>query len=170
MKTDTLDKIFDIDTIDTQAVNAETLPAITPASLPVVPTVTSNDTPLAPINTQEIEDDVQYARTGIRDMIDKTRIALDAAIILAQSGDSPRAYEVVGKLLDNIVSANRELVDLHRAKRDVVEKPTTAGSLLPQDTSNPAVNVEKAVFVGRMSDLLREIRSAQKRETESSTE
>ena len=68
--------------------------------------------------------------------------AAKSAILLAQSGDSPRAYEVVATMLTAIVNANKELVNLHKIKQDAA--PHGAGAV-----DGGGVNIEKAVFVGR---------------------
>jgi hypothetical protein len=81
--------------------------------------------------------------------------AAKSAILLAQSGDSPRAYEVVATMLTAIVNANKELVNLHKIKQDAAPQGSGAGD-------GGGVNIEKAVFVGRAADLLRELRTLQK--------
>lgn len=120
------------------------------------------DTPAVPKTEKELEDDFQHVRVVVKDGIDKARPALDSAILLAQSGDSPRAYEVVGKMLENIVAAGQALVELHKQKKDILAPPPQKNqSLLPSDatpTEGSTVNIDKAVFVGRASDLLREIK------------
>jgi hypothetical protein len=77
-----LDEIFDID------------PALTPDTAAL--TVTSTET-LAPIETTtplaDLDTDVAYARANITGAVNKVKEAMDSAILLAQSGDSPRAFE-----------------------------------------------------------------------------
>lgn len=114
----------------------------------------------------ELEDDFQFARKKIRDLIKKVEPALDGAILVAQSGDAPRAFEVVGKMLEGIVNANKELVEIHRTKKETLEKPEAAPQSLLPTGQGGTVNIDKAVFVGRASDLLREIRNAEKKAKE----
>ena len=114
-------------------------------------------------NSQRLEDDFEFARTKIRDLVEKGKDALESAIILAQAGDSPRAYEVVGKMLENIVQANKELVGLHKTHRDA-SVPLDSSPSSSEGGNN--VVIDKAVFVGRASDLLREIKSLKKGKTE----
>jgi hypothetical protein len=155
---ETLDKLLGVDpsetiaTIDTPTAGTDLVPA---------PDVPAN-------STAQLEDDFQFARKGVREMITNTVRALDSAILLAQAGDSPRAYEVVGKMLEAMVTANRELVELHRTKKETLE--TAAGgpaSLLPQNPSS--VTIEKAVFIGRASDLLRELKQIEKQQAAAET-
>ena len=93
----------------------------------------------------------------MRDSIDQAREAAVGAIELAQSGDSARAYEVVAGMLTAIVNANKELLVLHKTKEDT--RKSREG-----DASASGVTIEKAVFVGRASDLLRELRTLSKDE------
>lgn len=162
MNTDTLDKILDIEpeVIESEALVPTTQAAPVLNSSTHVPVVST----IPPVAEQEVEDDVQFARQNLREMIATTRDALDAAVILAKAGDAPRAYEVVGKMLENVVNANKELVDLHRRKKDALQQGNSAAPLIPTDTSGNSINIDKAVFIGRSSDLLREIKQIQKAE------
>jgi hypothetical protein len=161
MNTNTLDKILDI---EPEVVESEALVPTTTGE--IVPNSNTHNTRVhvEPVSEQEVEDDVQIARRNLREMIVTTRDALDAAVILAKAGDAPRAYEVVGKMLENVVNANKELVDLHRRKKDALQQGNTAQPLIPTDTSGNSINIDKAVFIGRSSDLLREIKQIQKAE------
>lgn len=142
-----LDEIFDV---------APTLVANTTSAL--VPTTPAELVVAEPVEASPngaLEKDFQYARTTITDSINDVKEAAKSAILLAQSGDSPRAYEVVATMLTAIVNANKELVKLHKAHKDASADTKTDGN-----ESN--VTIEKAVFVGRAADLLRELRSIQK--------
>lgn len=152
MDTEKLDSILDI-------VPDQTQTALAPVDGALVPEVVdAAGTALAPVGVGDprLEDDFEFARTGTRDLIKKGREALDSAILLAQSGDAPRAYEVVGTMLTAIIQANKELVGLHKGKRDASPEIERSS---PVDGGGGSVNIEKAVFVGRAQDLLREIRA-----------
>lgn len=120
--------------------------AIVTTASPVTPPVTPDT---------RLEDDFEFAREKMRDLIGKGREAIDSAILLAQSGDSPRAYEVVGSLLASAIAANRELINIHKVRQDTVDNATVAPSV---DGGGGSVNINNAVFVGKASDLLRQIR------------
>jgi len=106
---------------------------------------------------EAFEEDFDYARSVVRESIDQVREAAVTSIELAQSGDSARAYEVVAGMLTAIVNANKELLALHKTKEDT-RKSREGGA------STSGVTIEKAVFVGRASDLLRELRTLSKNE------
>jgi hypothetical protein len=117
-------------------------------------------TPMAPIedpHNKALQDDVDYAREQIKDLIDTGRIAIQGALELAESSDKSRDYEVVGGLITAVTTANKELITIHKIKKDA-EKEVAAGGAAPAGT----VNIDKAVFVGRASDLLRELNAVKK--------
>jgi len=43
---------------------------------------------------KNVEDDYEYARDNIKEILEKGKMALDGILQVAQDGDSPRAYEV----------------------------------------------------------------------------
>jgi hypothetical protein len=155
---DTLNTIFDLDP-NTVVIDAETM-SVTPApvgSQAVMPAVPIDDADAG--STDALNHDVEYARGVMTENIDLVREATKSAILLAQSGDSPRAYEVVASMLTAIVNANKELVALHKAKEDTTAATRARVSASSSGGSGGGVNIEKAVFVGRAADLLRELRN-----------
>ena len=109
-------------------------------------------------DTEKLDADFEAARTNISQMTKDVTEAAKSAILLAQSGDSPRAYEVVATMLTAIVNANKELVQLHATKQKA--KPQTTD----ESQTHGNITIDKAVFIGRSSDLLRELKKIQKGE------
>jgi hypothetical protein len=156
METANIDAILEIDPAQTQAlapvepsVDGELVP--TPSSTSLLVSDPGRD-------AERLETDFEFARKKITDLVKVGREACDSAILLAQSGDSPRAYEVVATMLTALVNANKELVALHKGKIDATPDVATGGGS-SVDGGRSSVNIEKAVFVGRAQDLLREIRA-----------
>ena len=151
--TDKLNDIFDVDPelITPVASNTSLIDAKSASNTSLVVTgeVVTTD-------TEKLDADFEAARSNISQMTKDVTDAAKSAILLAQSGDSPRAYEVVATMLTAIVNANKELVNLHKAKKDAAPAPKADAP------EGGGVNIEKAVFVGRAADLLRELRSIQK--------
>ena len=151
--TDRLNEIFDVDPelVTPVASNTSLIDAKSASNTSLVVTgeVVTTD-------TEKLEADFDAARANITQMTKDVTEAAKSAILLAQSGDSPRAYEVVATMLTAIVNANKELVNLHKAKKDAAPAPKADAP------EGGGVNIEKAVFVGRAADLLRELRSIQK--------
>ena len=141
-----LNKLLDLDPALTTGEKTTTLQRAAPAGKLVSATA-----------EEEFEEDFGYARSVVRESIDQVREAAVTSIELAQSADSPRAYEAVAGMLTAIVNANKELLALHKTKEDT--RKSREGAV-----STSGVTIEKAVFVGRASDLLRELRTLSKDE------
>lgn len=146
---DKLNEIFDV---EPELVAPKDAPASNTALIHATDaSIVSASTP-----TPQLDADFELARTNIQNITKDVTEAAKSAILLAQSGDSPRAYEVVANMLTAIVNANKELVNLHKTKRDAAPVASEESS------ESGGVNIEKAVFVGRASDLLRQLRQIQK--------
>lgn len=152
MSYDKLNDVFDIEPTLVQSSSKDE--SIQPVS-EVLPPEKSSST-----NNTILQKDFDFARETIRDAIQRASLAAIDAVTLAQSGDNPKAYEVVGNMLNSIVNANRELVKLHQALNDSQSTDRRSSSTEQRN----GVTIEKAVFVGRAADLLREIRALEKKE------
>lgn len=157
MSYEKLNEILDVDPVATAPTKDLTI-AKTQELLPA-----ESATPV-PITDVTLERDFNFARDTIREAIQRASLAAIDAVTLAQSGDQPRAYEVVGTMLTAIVNANKELVELHRSKEETRKVQQIVAGGGAKNSSEQNVNIEKAVFVGRAADLLREIRALQKTE------
>ena len=89
-----------------------------------------------------LEVDYDEARKNIKDVIGKGKDALEGLLHLAQSTDSPRAYEVVGQLIKTISDVSKDLIDLQKRVKDI------RGEALA-----PSTIVNNAVFIGSTAEL-----------------
>jgi hypothetical protein len=102
----------------------------------------------APIIVQsDIDSDFEFARNNIRELAEKGKVAVDNILQVASATDHPRAYEVAANLLKSMADINKDLIELQKKKRD----------LMPQK-EQPQITVDKAVFVGSTSDLIKQIK------------
>jgi hypothetical protein len=102
----------------------------------------------APIIVQsDIDSDFEFARNNIRELAEKGKIAVDNILQVASATDHPRAYEVAANLLKSMSDINKDLIELQKKKRD----------LMPQK-EQPQITVDKAVFIGSTSDLIKQIK------------
>jgi hypothetical protein len=62
---------------------------------------------------------------------------------IASAGQHPRAFEVYGTLLKNMVDANKELLNIQKQMREM--------DGVKRETTN--TNIDKAIFVGSTSEL-----------------
>ena len=100
---------------------------------------------LPPDNTnKDVEDDYDYARRNLRDLIDSGMGDLDRVMEIARQSESPRAFEVATNLMKTLTDTNKDLLELAKKKKD-----------LTQEKDKPsAQNITKnALFVGSTADL-----------------
>jgi len=95
-----------------------------------------------------IDDDAEYARQNIRELIVKGNDAMNNLLHVAKESEAPRAYEVAANLIKNLSDLNKDLLEIQKRKRD----------LRPVETTNN-INVDKAVFVGSTKDLVKLLKS-----------
>ena len=89
--------------------------------------------------------DYDLVRQNLKDIIDQGKVAIEGILDVAGEGDSTRAYEVVSQLLKSTSEANKDLLDLHKKKKELEKED---GSPKNQTTNNN-------LFVGSTKDLQR---------------
>ena len=108
--------------------------------------------PLVPINRdnsenldlkQDLVDAYQQSKDNLQDIIDQGKEAMDEILQIAKAGQHPRAFEVYGTLLKNMVEANDRLLKMQKEMRDMNGKKKSDG-----DTK-----IDKAIFVGSTAEL-----------------
>ena len=92
-----------------------------------------------------IDDDAEYARINIRALITKGNLAMDNLLHVAKESEHPRAYEVAANMLKNLADMNKDLMEIQKRKKD----------LLPHETKSNSMNIDKAVFVGSTTELVK---------------
>ena len=101
---------------------------------------------ITPVENTVTNDDYEYARKNLKDIIATGKDAIDGIMILAKEGESPRAYEVVGQLMKNMVDANKDLLELQK-KVNEIENGKSSSQKTTQNITN------NALFVGSSKDL-----------------
>ncbi len=89
---------------------------------------------------KEIDDDYDYARRNLRDLIDSGMNDLNSVMDIARQSESPRAFEVATNLIKTLADTNKDLLDLAKKKKDLTKEKNTQ-------------NVTNALFVGSTADL-----------------
>ena len=105
-------------------------------------------TSVIPVLKAEKNDDYEYARRNLYDVIEKGNNALEDIMDVAKQSESPRAYEVVTNLIKTMVDANKDLLQLAKTKKELeAREPEKA-----QVTNNN-------LFVGSSAELLKMIKN-----------
>ena len=119
--------------------------------VPIVKKEASTET-LAEDNLKEdLADAYEQTKSNLQDLIDQGKDAMEEMLAVAKNSQHPRAFEVYGKLLNNVVDANKELLSVQKQMREMDKKNPPAGS----------TTIDKAIFVGSTSELNRLIKSKQ---------
>ena len=86
--------------------------------------------------------DYEYTRGNLYSLIEKGQEAINGILELAQEGQQPRSYEVVGQLIKSVGDVSDKLLDLQQKMKD----------LNKEDKSSPTT-VNNALFVGSTAEL-----------------
>ena len=74
------------------------------------------------VNGQEDETDFQYARENLYNLIERGQDGLEELLEIAKQSQHPRAFEVVGQMIDKLANTNKELLNLHKTKKTFRQK------------------------------------------------
>ena len=92
------------------------------------------------VNGQEDETDFQYARENLYNLIERGQDGLEELLEIAKQSQHPRAFEVVGQMIDKLANTNKELLNLHKTKKDLT-------------TESAPKTVSNNLFVGSTAEL-----------------
>jgi hypothetical protein len=117
--------------------------------------------PLVPVNTESVDpnqpdlkgdlvDAYEQSKSNLQDFIEQGKDAMEEILQVAKAGQHPRAFEVYGTLLKNMVDANKELLAVQKQMRDMDGKKREG------DTK-----IDKAIFVGSTAELSKLINGKQ---------
>ena len=93
------------------------------------------------IDGKDDDIDYNYARENYYNLIERNQDAVEEMLEIAKQSEHPRAFEVVGQLIKSGLDANKELMALHKTKKELsIEK-------------GPTQVTNQAVFVGSTAEL-----------------
>lgn len=101
------------------------------------------------VTTNVVEEDANFARSNIRELITKGNQAMDQLLAVAKESEHPRAYEVATTLIKSLADMNKDLLDLQKKRKDLI--PNADG--FAGNAKN--LNVDKAIFVGSTNELVK---------------
>jgi hypothetical protein len=107
--------------------------------------------PSLPAVNNDIDNDYQYARENLYNVIERGSDALNTLVELANQSESPRAFEVVGTLIKTLTDANKDLLEIQKKVKS-----------LKQETTSGPKNVTNALFVGNTAELQQLIKDTSK--------
>jgi Terminase DNA packaging enzyme len=117
-----------------------------------VPVVSEDkDKPITIHQSSEENPDAHYSRANYYNLIEKGNEALDGILEVARESQHPRAYEVAANMIKNLSDVTEKLMILQKQQKDLIPKEQQA------QTQN--INVDKAVFVGSTTELLKQLKN-----------
>ena len=128
--------------------NSSNLPAVN----------TTNNTVLVKANEKpeiDLEKDFSYAKENVVYVIENGKDALEKLLIIADQSQQPRAFEVISKLMDSIINANRSIIDMH-------EQIMRSGMPLKEEINN--TNITNNLLVATTAELTRMIKKIKNNE------
>ena len=105
-------------------------------------------------DNKNVDNDYQYSREVLFDLIEKGRGALEDMIEVARESEHPRAFEVLSGLMKHTADINDKLLDLNKKHKDINTDPL-------KQIENGTTN--NNVYVGSTADLqrmLQDVKSA----------
>ena len=69
-----------------------------------------------PAKDDKLENDFQYARENLYNIIERGTDALNGIVDLANQSQHPRSFEVVADLVRTLSGANKDLLDIQKVK------------------------------------------------------
>lgn len=126
---------------DFTASDTEVVPAISVSTMPVVITTSADE--------DETVQDIELARSNIKNIIEYGDDSLKEMINLAKQSESPRAYEVAATLMKTLLDANKDFVEMSTKKKYAKEE-----ILHPKDEA-ATTNVTNNNLILSTTDLLK---------------
>lgn len=116
--------------------------------------------PVASVDSVERkEDDFDLARNTMRNLIHKNEAVLTDLVDLARNSESARAYEVAGQLIKTQAEMAKDLMTLHKQKKEVDGERS--------DSQQNIKTQNNIVFAGSTADLMKMIANERARTIDS---
>ena len=97
---------------------------------------------------EKINNDYDYSRDTLYELIEKGKDALENMIEVARESEHPRAYEVLSGLIKNVADVNDKLQDLNKKQKQLNDDEK------PQQVENQQNNY----YLGSTSDIQKMLR------------
>lgn len=119
--------------------------------------VNSDDISKGITSTPDAEEDYEYVRNNLKQIIEIAKAATDSILMVASESDQPRAYEVVSELIKTTLEANAKLTELQKQMQDIRKYNKKSGN-----TTVNADNVTNNTIVVNTKDLQKMLKEGKK--------
>ena len=100
---------------------------------------------IATSHNDSASNDFELARSNIHEVIQNGQEAMFKLGQIADSSQHPRAFEVLAKLMDTMLQANKDLMELQTKIREI--------NAVDTPTNSQAKNITNNLFVGSTAEL-----------------
>lgn len=107
-------------------------------------------------NAKELLDDIDAAKGNIAKILKTGQTAFEELIEVAKQSENIQAFQVAANMMETLVQANKEFIDVAEKKRDVKMEDGNAGNA-PQET-----NVTQNNLIVTTDTLLEQLLSKKK--------
>ena len=97
-----------------------------------------------------IDNDFEYARTNLYDIIEKGQEALIGILDVANMSQHPRSYEVAANLIKTLSDVNKDLLQLAKTKKEIEKN---------EEKDEGPKTINNNLFVGSTSELQKMLKS-----------
>ena len=111
-------------------------------NLPVVPKKIKSTVDQGQINN-DTEDDVEYSRQKMKELIDMSSEAIQNMMALAAETEHPRAFEVLSNMIKQTSEMSQDLIKLQKTRKEITQSKEESNG---KTTNN-------AIFVGSTNEL-----------------
>ena len=101
------------------------------------------------MNDEHKDNDYDYTRETLYDLIEKGREGIEDMIEVARQSEHPRAYEVLATLIKDTAQTSEKLMDLHRKIKTIDQM------MLPAPSQEGKGATTNNLFIGSTTELQR---------------
>jgi hypothetical protein len=102
-------------------------------------------------DNDDLDSDISFVRGKLEGILNQGQSAIETLTEIARAEESPRSFEVLNTMLDNMSKISMQFIELHERKAKIVK---TRGEV--KQSQSPMINnntTNNIAFVGTSSDL-----------------
>jgi len=94
--------------------------------------IENNNITIVDESDKQVNNDFEYARGNLINIIEKGNEALDGILDVAGMSQHPRSFEVAATIINSLAAANKDLLELSKRKKELEgeKSPTTINNNL----------------------------------------
>ena len=116
-----------------------------------LPAVDMSDEDKQELATKQQEEDLQYARSILKQAEAYNAEAIEGILHIARNSDQPRAYEVAGGLIKNLQDTAKDMLEVQEKHKRITDDGSKGKNIKTQNN----------MFVGSTKDLLQALKGEQ---------